>query len=235
MSRPRTYGFVFARGGSKGVPGKNLRPLGGKPLVAIAVELGLTHPLIDRMFVSTDDPAIAEAARAAGAEVPFLRPAELATDTAPEREAWRHAIREICGQEACFDLFVSLPATCPLRAPEDVTRAIERYLQGGADTVVTVTEARAHPAFNMVAPTEDGLVRRYQQLPDITRRQDAPTALDLTAVCYVTSPSFVLEADAIFDGRVAACHVPQERAVDIDTETDLAFAEFLYSRKSLRS
>lgn len=230
MTRPTTYGFVFARGGSKGVPGKNLRTLGGEPLVSRAVRLGLAHPLIDRLFVSTDDEAIAEAARAAGAEVPFLRPAELATDTAPEREAWRHAIRAICGPEPCFDIFVSLPATCPLRDPEDVTRAIELYETGVADTVVTVTEPHAHPAFNMVTPTQNGLVRRFLELPGITRRQDAPTTLELTAVCYVTSPVFVLATDSYFNGRVAASFVPPERAVDIDIELDLAFAEFLHAR-----
>jgi N-acylneuraminate cytidylyltransferase len=235
MTRPLTYGFVFARGGSKGVPGKNLRPIGGEPLVSIAVRLGLAHPLIDRVFVSTDDPCIADAARAVGGEVPFLRPAELATDSVPERLAWRHAIREVCGglvegEAPCFDLFVSLPATCPLRAPEDVSAAIERYMRGGADTVITVTDPGAHPAFNMVTPVEGGLVRRYQELPGITRRQDAPPALELSAVCYVTSPAFVLGADSYFDGRVAAVHVPPERAVDIDTELDLAFAEFLFAR-----
>ena len=231
MSPPLVHAFVFARGGSKGVPGKNLRPLGGLPLVAHSVRFALDHPRIDRVIVSTDNEAIAEAARRAGAEVPFLRPAELATDEAPEHLAWRHAILEIFGPEPGFDVFVSLPSTCPLRAPGDVSLALDRFLAGGADTVVAVTEARAHPAFNIVRMDEAGLLTRYAPLPGITRRQDAPPAHELTAVCFVSSPRFILASDHYFEGRVAAVEVPPERAVDIDTEMDLAFAEFLWERR----
>lgn len=227
---PRIHAFVFARGGSKGVPGKNLRPLGGLPLVARSVRFGLDHPRIDRVIVSTDDQAIAEAARQAGGEVPFLRPAELATDTAVEHLAWQHAIREVFGNEPGFDVFVSLPPTCPLRAAEDVSRALDRFLEGGADTVVCVTEARSHPSFTIVRQDQSGLIERCVPLPGITRRQDAPPAFDLTAVCFVSSPRFILDSGHYFEGRVAAVTVPPERAVDIDTETDLAFAEFLYQR-----
>ncbi|MGE4553642.1 MAG: NTP transferase domain-containing protein, partial [Desulfovibrionaceae bacterium] len=226
------YGFVFARGGSKGVPGKNLRPLGGRPLVARAVETGLACPRIDRMFVSTDDPAIAEAARAAGAEVPFLRPAELAGDKTPERLAWRHAIQAL-GGPGSFDVFVSLPCTAPLRAVADVDACLDRFLEGGADTVIAVTEAAHHPSFNMVRLDDAGYAALAMPLPGgVANRQQAPRLYDITTVAYVTTPEFVLRTDSYFQGRVRTVTVPAERALDIDTELDLAFAEFLLDRQA---
>lgn len=228
---PRIYGFVFARGGSKGVPRKNLRIVGGVPLVARSVQFGLAHPLIDRMFVSTDDPEIAEVARQYGAEVPFMRPGELAEDRSPEHFSWQHAVRAVSGGETpSFDVFVSLPATCPLRGEEDVTRAIERFLQGDAQTVVTVTEPSVHPAFNMVNLSGSGIVKRFME-GSVYRRQDAPPVYELTAVCYVADPQFILRSSSYFDETVAAVEVPPERAVDIDTELDLQFAEFLLHRQ----
>src|SRR5947209_3702567 len=112
--------FIFARGGSKGVPGKNIRALAGRPLIAHAIDAALQTPGLDRVTVSTDDPAIADIARRSGADVPFMRPADLASDTASEWQAWRHAIHELQAQGQDFDTFVSVPAVCPLRSPIDI-------------------------------------------------------------------------------------------------------------------
>src|SRR5690349_10660690 len=116
--------FIFARGGSKGIPRKNLRTLGGRPLLAWSIETAAACPEIDRVIVSTDDAEIAEVGRAHGAETPFMRPADLATDTSPEWLSWQHAIRTVRSQSGPFDLFVSVPTTSPLRRPEDISAAI---------------------------------------------------------------------------------------------------------------
>ena len=111
----KTFAFIFARGGSKGIPRKNIKPLGGKPLIAWSIDTALQCPSIDRVIVSTDDPEIGDVARLHGAEVPFIRPKELAGDTSAEWYAWRHAVDFFEAQSCQFDKFVSLPATSPLR------------------------------------------------------------------------------------------------------------------------
>ena len=136
-AKPVIHAWVFARGGSKGLPRKNVLPLCGKPLIAYAVEIARQSRYISDIFVSTDDREIAEAAAKAGAKIPFTRPAELAQDKSPERLVWRHAIEWNRNQSEYprMDIMVSLPATAPLRTVDEVDQAIELYLKGGADTV----------------------------------------------------------------------------------------------------
>lgn len=225
--------FIFARGGSKGVPRKNLRPLAGKPLIAHAIAAAQAAPSVRRIVVSTDDPEIAAAAVAHGAEVPFLRPAELASDTASEWQAWRHAIETIRrGPPAYdFDLFVSVPAVCPLRSGGDVERCIARYRQGDADLVFTVTPARANPYYNMVEFDVDGAPQLVKQPPTpLHGRQAASKVYEIVAGCYVAAPHFVLAQTGIWSGRLRTVELPAERAVDIDTEIDFTLAEALMAR-----
>lgn len=223
----KIFGFIFARGGSKGLPGKNIKPLGGTPLIGHAINAARESGMIDRVIVSTDDPEIAAVARECGAEVPFLRPEELARDDSPEWLAWRHAINQV--EE--FDIFVSLPCTSPLRNGEDVRQCIALYNEGNCDMVVTMREAERHPSFNMVTIDESGYASiAMPPQKAITRRQDAPKVYDLTTVAYVTSPAFIKEHNGTFEGRVKAVEIPAVRAVDIDTELDFAFAEFLMER-----
>ncbi len=228
-----TYAFVFARGGSKGVPRKNIRPFAGKPLIAHTIELALSLPSISEVIVSTEDHEIAEVAAAFGAQVPFLRPAELAGDHSPEWSAWRHAVsfvRDEMGKS--FDRFISLPATSPLRTAADVTACLERYDQGDADMVIGLTPAASNPYFNMVSVDVDGRVRLLLEPPSgISRRQDAPEIFDIAPCAYVTSPDFVMTNLGIFDGALKAVTIPGERAVDIDTVLDFEFAEFLFLRQ----
>ena len=221
--------FIFARGGSKGVPGKNIKPLGGKPLIAHAIEIGIATPTVETVIVSTDDLAIAEVARAHGAEVPFMRPLDLALDHSPEWLAWRHAINWYQDHRGEFDVFVSLPATSPFRTIADVEDTIQALTSAeDVDIAITVTEANRSPYLNMVKVDTDG----YSQLvippkTDITRRQDAPEVFDITTVAYAARPHFVLEAESIFAGRVKAVQVPKERSLDIDTPFDFMVAEAL--------
>lgn len=229
----KVYAFVFARGGSKGLPGKNIRQLGGKPMIGYSIESALKNKYIDEVFVSTDDEKIAEVAKKHGAKVPFKRPSELASDSSPEWLSWRHAANFFEKEANLFDIFISLPATSPLRSDEDVCNCIEKYENGSTDVVLTVSEAERSPWFNMVKMKRDGsLVRVIEPSGNISRRQDAPKVFDVTTVAYVTSPVFIQSKNSIFDGRVQHVLIPRERAIDIDTELDFKFAEFLLKEAS---
>lgn len=225
-------GCIFARGGSKGLPGKNIRRLCGRPLIAHAISTALQTRFLERVIVSTDDVQIAAVARHYGGQIPFMRPAELASDTAPERLAWRHAIESMEQLEGRrIDVLVSIPATCPLRSVMDVDRCVERLLQSDADIVVTAAEATSNPYFNMITLDKDEIAHIAVKPPaNVTRRQDAPTVYDLTAVAYAARRDAIFSMDSYFQGRVRAVIVPKERAIDIDTEFDFQLAEFLMNR-----
>lgn len=230
-------GFIFARGGSKGVPGKNIRLLAGKPLIAYAIETAFQSQFIDRVVVSTDDEKISQIAQDFGAEVPFLRPKELAKDNSPEWLAWQHAIRTLKEQDKGreLDVFVSIPPTSPLRAVEDVDNSIQTFLEGDADIVITVKKAGRHPSFNMITLDKQNCAKLVLPLDkQIIRRQDAPPVYDMTMVAYVANPKFIMESKAVFEGRVKVVLIPEERAVDIDTELDFQFAEYLMTNRMKR-
>jgi CMP-N-acetylneuraminic acid synthetase len=228
----KTVAFIFARGGSKGLPGKNIRPLGGKPLIAWSIEHARAVPRIERVIVSTDSDEIAKVARQYGAEVPFMRPEELSRDDSPEWLAWRHALNYLVEAEGSLpELMVSIPATAPLRLPLDIENCLDEYQKGKADMVISVTDAHRSPYFNMVKENADGTVALVMPpTAALTRRQDAPSVYDMTTVAYVVQPEFVLMHQSHFEGRVRAVHVPLERAIDIDTLMDFKMAEFFLSQ-----
>lgn len=224
---PRAFAFVFARGGSKGVPGKNIKSLSGKPLIGYAIETALASQRFEAVIVSTDSPEIAEVARSFGARVPFLRPAELSGDTAPEWLAWRHAIRCVEATEGSFDVFASLPTTSPFRNVSDVRACLDMLEQDpAADIVITGRRAERSPYFNMVRLDAEHYA--HVVIPPehhLVRRQDAPQVYDVTTVAYVARPAFILSADKLWDGKVRMLEVPTERALDIDTPHDFFLAE----------
>lgn len=225
--------LICARGGSKGVPGKNLRQLAGRPLIAWAISHARATARINRVMVSTDSEEIAKVARDAGADVPFLRPASLAGDTSPEWLVWRHAIEHMRASDGKLPRgLVVIPCTAPLRATEDIDQCIVEFEKPGTDVVITVTDAHRSPYFNMVKREPEGYVSLLIPPPDnIFRRQDAPSVYDMTTVAYVVDPAFVMNNSGLFAGRVRSVHVPPQRALDIDTLLDLRIAEFLMSEK----
>jgi CMP-N-acetylneuraminic acid synthetase len=225
--------FIFARGGSKGLPGKNIRPLGGKPLIAWSIEHARAVKRIERVIVSTDSEEIAAVARDFGADVPFLRPAELARDESPEWLAWRHALAFLQNTEGALpDAMLSVPTTAPLRLPIDLENCLDEFAKRDADMVITVSDAHRNPWFNMVKENQDGSVGLVMApASGITRRQDAPAVFDMATVAYVARPQFVMQQMGTFSGRVRAVKVPVERAIDIDTLFDFELAEFLISRR----
>lgn len=228
-----TVAFIFARGGSKGLPGKNIRPLGGKPLIAWSIEHALEIDRIDRVLVSTDSLEIASISRQYGAEVPFIRPAYLAMDESPEWLAWRHGLEYLKEDMGSMpEIMVSVPATAPLRLAIDLNRCIDEYEKGSTDVVITVTDAQRNPYFNMVKENPDGTYGLVNASPlTVERRQDAPIVYDMATVCYVVNSEFVMSHDSIFEGRVGAVQVPIERAIDIDTLLDFQIAEVLLSNR----
>lgn len=228
-----TVAFIFARGGSKGLPGKNIRLLAGKPLIAWSIEHAHAVKRIERVIVSTDSEEIAAVARDFGAEVPFMRPAELARDESPEWLAWRHALAFIQDTEGALpQAIISVPTTAPLRLPIDLENCLDEFAKGVADIVITVCDAHRNPWFNMVKENPDGSVGLIMAPESgITRRQEAPVVFDMATVAYVARPQFVMQQMGTFSGRVRAVKVPVERAVDIDTLFDFELAEFLISRR----
>ena len=223
----KAVAFIFARGGSKGLPGKNIRPLNGKPLIAWSIEHAFSVKRIERVIVSTDSEEIIEVARQFDAEVPFIRPAELAGDNSSEWLAWRHALNYLRVSTGTLpEVMVSVPTTAPLRMPQDIENCLDKYEEGDADMVITVTDANRSPYFNMVKANMDGTVGLViPPMSAIVRRQDAPVVYDMATVCYVANPEFVMAHNSIFEGRVKAIHIPPERAKDIDTLLDFQIAE----------
>lgn len=221
----RNFAFIFARGGSKGLPGKNIKPLAGKPLLQYSIDTALASDLIEQVFVSTDDQAIAQVAIEGGA-ILIERPVELATDQSPEWLSWRHAVEWATEHYGSFDGFVSLPATSPLRSQEDVEAAILKRQADTADICIAVTPASRSPYFNMVKYNEAGFVELVNQPEgEVSRRQDAPKVFDITTVVYATTSEFVLNNYGLFSGKVASIEVPKARAVDIDDIYDFRLAE----------
>ncbi len=228
--------FIFARGGSKGLPGKNIRLFGGKPLIAWSIQHAQAVKRISRVIVSTDSQEIAAVAQQFGAEAPFIRPAELAQDDSPEWLAWRHALNYLRETTDMLpEVMVSVPATAPLRLPLDVENCLDEYEGGGADVVITVTDARRSPYFNMVTIKADKTVHLVSppHLPLISRQQ-APVVYDMTTICYAASTEFVMTHNTIFARRVTAVHMPPARGLDICALQGFRLQNVIQPRSHLR-
>jgi CMP-N-acetylneuraminic acid synthetase len=228
MTREGLTAFIFARGGSKGIRDKNIRSVAGKPLIAHSIACALASRTVSRVMVSTDSRDIATAARAHGAEV-LERPAPLASDDSPELLAWKHAVTEsgVFGAGG-QDVFLSLPATSPLRSPADVDGAVGKFRAGGCDILFGITPSKRSPYLNMVAIGADGLIRVVIEGSSAYRRQDVPDVYDITTSVYVSTPDYVLACQGrLSDGKVGHVIIPPERSLDIDEPFDLHLAGLL--------
>ena len=227
----RTFAFIFARGGSKGVPGKNIKEICGKPLIAYSIEIAKEIESIEKIFVSTEDDNITSVAKKYGADI-IPRPVSLAEDDSPEWLAWQHSVKWLGEKGENFDIFVSLPATSPLRNKKDITQCLAS-LDEKTDMVVGITEATRSPFFNMVKKDANGFIDVLINNENLyTRRQDTPAIFDMTTVGYVSRSEFIENSTGIFDGQVKGIEIPAERALDIDTELDFEIAEFLMGKKN---
>lgn len=225
--------LICARGGSKGLPGKNIRMFCGRPLIAHAIEFGKNLDYVEQVIVSTDDEEIAQVSRENGANVPFLRPAALATDKAAEWLVWQHAITYLEGLGEKIETLIVLPPTAPLRTQEDVNAAVAMQQNNTCDGVVCATTSHRNPYFNMVTVSREGYCQVEGKKGErVTRRQDAPSYFDLTTVCYVMSAQYIRENKHLFDGKILINEISSENAIDIDTLHDFELAEFLYLRRT---
>lgn len=224
---------VCARGGSKGVPRKNLRMLGSHSLLEIAIRKALAVKEISDVVVSTDDSEIASKAKKAGAKVPFMRPAELASDTAPKFPVLKHALQECekaFGKK--YDLVVDIDVSVPFTTPEDISSALR--MMGGSkpvDTVVAAYVSKHSPYFNMMEEDKEGYISVCKRLGlEIVRRQDAPRVFQLTAGILVLKRKVLLEGSSVYAGRVKPYIMPEERSAMIDSELDFRVAEFMLEK-----
>jgi len=225
----KTFAFIFARGGSKGLPKKNILNIGGLPLIAHSILSAKNNLMIDDVFVSTDSNEIAKVSTSFEAKV-IRRPKELAQDDSSEWLAWIHAINYVHDQGYKFNRFISLPPTAPLRADEDINKCL-LALEGNVDMVITVTPANRNPSFNMVKRDATGISELIIK-SDIVRRQDALLVYDMTTVAYVTTPNYILSKKNLFEGNTYSVIIPKDRAVDIDDEVDFILAERLFERRN---
>jgi CMP-N,N'-diacetyllegionaminic acid synthase len=224
-----TIATICARGGSSGLPGKNIRPLFGQPLIAHTIEQALRTPGIDRIFVSTDDDAIAAAASEAGAEVPFMRPAELATSTAPKLPVIRHLVQGVEAIGVQVDRIVDLDPTSPLRDIEDITACLA-LLDAHTDVVITGYPAEKNPYFNMVELNDQGHAHLSKATQGgVVARQQAPAVYAMNASVYVWWRRTL--DTGIWGGRARLHVMPRERSIDIDSPIDFEIVQLLMARR----
>ncbi|WMN59386.1 acylneuraminate cytidylyltransferase family protein [Pseudoalteromonas xiamenensis] len=232
----KIFALVFARGGSKGLPGKNIKELNGKPLLAYSIELAKKIPNVCHVFVSTDDEKIAKVALQYGACV-IDRPAELASDTASEWDAWQHAVQYLKKHYDMHDNdeFLSLPCTSPLREFQDIIELIRVFENQKPDLALCITDANRSPYFNMVKLNQAHCLELVCDAGSFVRRQDVPKTYDVTTVGYITTAKFIECGTGVLSGNTTGAIVPRENAVDIDTEFDFNFANFLISQRKVNN
>ncbi len=211
----RVLGIIPARGGSKGVPGKNVRDAGGKPLLAWTIDAARGAESLDRFVLSSDDAAIIAAARAYGCEVPFVREAALAEDDTPSVDVVLDVIERCPG----YDWIVLLQPTSPLRTAADIDGAVRRCMALQAPACVSVTRAAESPYW-MFTAARDGRLAPLISLPAATRRQDLPAVYSLNGAVYVANTEWFRRERTFLTTETVAYEMPAERSLDIDTETD---------------
>lgn len=227
-------GTICCRGGSKGVKGKNIRPLKGKPLIAYTVEAALASGLLNDVIVSTDSELIADAARQAGIKTIIERPADLASDTASKWPVFIHALEayeQLTGTPV--DYMVDMDVTVPLKTSEDIDGAIQAALNDTeTDVVITGYEPERNPYFNMMEVRDDGFAEIVKKsTKPIVRRQDAPAVYSLTPAAYVVKKETLYTVEHWSQAKCKIYPIPRERAIDIDTEIDFEIVEFLINRQ----
>lgn len=226
-------GTICCRGGSKGVPGKNIKLLNGLPLISYTIYSAKKTKLINDLIISTDSIEIADIAKQFGAAVPFMRPSDLASDTASKWPVFIHAVEEyekLTGKEV--EYLVDLDVTVPLKSAEDIDGAIQLAMNNqNVDVVITGYEPERNPYFNMMEINEDGFAEIVKKSSKpIVRRQDAPQVYSLTPAAYVVKKSALYNFEHWSKAKCMIYPMPRERAIDIDTEIDFKIVEFLINQ-----
>jgi CMP-N,N'-diacetyllegionaminic acid synthase len=225
---------ICARGGSKGIKNKNLKKLNGKPLIAHTIEQAKNAELFEHIVISTDSDEIAAIAIQFGAEVFFKRSAKMASDTAGKLEVIRDAfIRSEEHYKKTFSYQVDLDATAPLRSTADIVNSFNQLKKNNNDNLITAMPSRRSPYFNIIEQEKSGKIYLSKKLDNpIIRRQDAPKSYDMNASIYIWKRECILHAQTLFLEKTGLYIMPEERSIDIDTELDYKFVEFLMKRKN---
>jgi len=233
--RPLTLCVIPARGGSKGVPRKNIRPLAGRPLISYSIDVALQcWDLFHRIIVSTDDEEIAKVAREGGAEVPFLRPPELAGDRTPTRPVLQHAVRWIEDRDGVkLNWICLLQPTAPLRNEADVRAALDIAQRGGCDSVISVVQVFAEHPVLMKKVVDGRLVPFCVEEVEGTRRQDyRPEAFMRNGAIYISRRDVLMERDSIWGDVIHPYVMPQERSYSVDSMRDFLLVELAMQDRS---
>ena len=221
--------IIPARGGSKGIPHKNIKPLAGRPLIAYSIDVARELcPELDNIILSTDDPEIADTARGLGLRVDYMRPAALATDSSGSREVMLDAMDWADARGIAYDCVVLLQPTSPLRTADDVRAALELYTPQ-LDMVVSVEPAACNPYYNCFETDAEGFLHISKGDGRLTRRQDAPPAWTYNGAVYVINPQSLRAMPMGSFGRRVPSPMPAERSIDLDTPRDWAVAEAIMS------
>lgn len=231
-NQPRVLCTLCARGGSKGIPDKNIKDLGGKPLIAHSIEDAASWTRSTRVVVSTDSEKIAKVAKKHGGDVPFMRPARLAKDDSPKLPAIKHAVSTVENDvDYRYDYVVDLGVAAPLRTVEDIEACFGKVINTDANNAFSVAKARKSPYFNMVE-LDDGGYARLSKEPNrsVVRRQDTPSVYEMNSSVYVYERDFLMETDSVHSNRTKVSVMPSERSVDIDQPIDLALARLILER-----
>lgn len=233
--------LIPARGGSKGIPGKNIKLLGGVPLIARSIRHALEAGAPEEdVVVTTDSEEIAQVAREWGANVPFMRPAELATDSATSRDAILHALDTLKSSGRNYDAVILLQPTSPFRRPEDIKNAVKAYEdamerakspEDAPGMAVSVTEARTNPYYSAFEADEKGFLHISKGDGRYTRRQDAPKVWEFNGAVYVINPSMLRQFEISRLPNIVAVEMPAEISIDLDTHADWERAEQKISEK----
>ena len=231
--KPKILCTTCARGGSKGVPNKNIRLINGRPLIAYSIEQAKKTGLFDYIVVSTDCDDIANVANEYGAEVFFMRSPELSSDFAGKLEVIKDAfVRSERHYKKQFDLLVDIDATSPLRYVTDIVNAVRLLIDGNYKNIITACESHRSPYFNMVEKDKFGHVRLSKPLPNaLLRRQDAPKSFDMNASIYVWERETILNKNTLFLPETGLYVMPAERSFDIDTMLDFKIVSFLLNQQ----
>lgn len=215
---------IPARAGSKGLPGKNLRLLGGRPLIDWTVGAALGSSILDRVILSTDNEEIMAHGGAIGCDIPFRRPEELATDTARTIHVLHHLLEHIDGS---YDYIVQLQPTSPFRTSDDIDSAIRLCLESDAAACVSVCPVERSPHW-IFSLREDRRMQPIMPLPEkLSRRQDMPPYYELNGAVYVGRTDWIRQQDGFLSDQTVAYVMSRERSLDIDSEVDLNLAEIL--------
>lgn len=229
--RKRILAIIPARGGSKGLPRKNVLPLLGKPLIAWSIDAAKASAFLDEVIVSTDDNEIAAVAKQFGAEIPFIRPRELASDSAKTLDVILHALSELATRGQQFEVLVLLQPTSPLRTSGDIDAVIRQMFSHRSQAVVSVCETEHHPYWsNVLGP--DGSMADFLRPELLNRnRQELPRFYRLNGAVYAGYSEYVRAQNGFFGKGTSAYVMPQNRSIDIDTRHDFEYAEFVLQKE----